>query len=50
MHELYLDCVEAWDLLNDDEIPAPPWILDVLAMPIVNNEIPSDHRYERPAA
>jgi hypothetical protein len=48
MHELFLDCVEAYDMLPDDLIP--PWIEEVIAMPFVNGHFPDDHHYERPAA
>lgn len=50
MHELFLDCVEAYDMLDGHEDVIPPWIIDVISMPIVNGQIPDDHHYERPAA
>jgi len=55
MHELYSDCEQAQrmiahDILQDAvhgrEISAeiPPWISDVVKMPFVNGQAPSEHR------
>jgi hypothetical protein len=48
MHELYIDCLEARDLIYDEFGEIPAWIQETCEMPFVNGHFPSDHEY--PAA